>query len=120
MGERFMVENYLFYLGGTFSYDFDANSYLYLSRAFILYNVSDGYISLEEALGRIKSKMLFIGSSSDILVPAAHVRQLAEKAQACGVDARYCELQTPFGHNAFVSEGDQMREALWSFMSTEP
>jgi homoserine O-acetyltransferase len=120
MGERFMVENYLFYLGGTFAYDFDANSYLYLSRAFTLYNVSDDHISLEEALSRIKSRVLFIGSSSDMLVPATHVRRLAEKAQACGVDARYCELQTPFGHNAFVSEQAQMCEALWNFMSTEP
>jgi homoserine O-acetyltransferase len=118
MGERFTVENYLYYLGGTFAYSFDPNSYLYLSRAFILYNVSDGYTSLEEALSRIKSRVFFIGSSSDMLVPTARVRRLAEKVQACGVDARYWELQTPFGHNAFVSEGSQMREALWSFMES--
>jgi homoserine O-acetyltransferase/O-succinyltransferase len=117
MGERFTVENYLYYLGGNFACRFDANSYLYLSRAMNLYNVSDGYTSLEEALGCIKSRMFFIGSSSDILFPTARVRQLAEKAQACGVDARYWELQSPLGHNAFTSEGDQMREALWSFMS---
>ncbi len=118
MGERFAVENYLYYLGGTFAYDFDPNCYLYLSRAFILYNVSEGYTSLEEALSRIKSRLLFIGSSSDMLFPAARVRRLAEKVQACGVDARYWELQTPFGHNAFVSEGDQMREALWGFIES--
>jgi homoserine O-acetyltransferase/O-succinyltransferase len=116
MGERFTVENYLYYLGGTFACTFDPNSYLYLARAFILYNVSKGYTSLEEALSRIKSRILFIGSSSDMLVPAARVRRLAEKAQASGIDARYWELQTPFGHNAFVSEKDQMLEALWSFL----
>jgi homoserine O-acetyltransferase/O-succinyltransferase len=118
MGERFAVENYLYYMGGTFAHSFDPNSYLYLARAFILYNVSDGYTSLEEALGRIKSRMLFIGSSSDILVPPTCVRRLAEKAQTCGVNARYCELQSPLGHNAFVREATQMRETLWSFMGS--
>jgi homoserine O-acetyltransferase len=118
MGERFLVENYLYYLGGTFAYNFDPNSYLYLSRAFILYNVIDGYTSLAEALDRIKSRMCFIGSSSDMLVPAAHVHRLAEKAQACGIDARYRELQSPFGHNAFVSEAAQMCEILQDFMES--
>ena len=81
-----------------------------------LYNVSDGYTSLEEALSRIKSRIFFIGSSSDMLVPAAGVRRLAEKAQACGVDALYWELQTSLGHDAYLREQAQMREALWSFM----
>jgi homoserine O-acetyltransferase/O-succinyltransferase len=118
MGERFMVENYLYHVGASIASRFDANSYLYLSRAANIFNLSDGYTSLEEALSRIKSRMLFMGSSSDILFPAAHVRQLTEKVQACGVDARYRELQTPLGHYAFLVDGDQTREALWSFMET--
>lgn len=116
MGERFTIENYLYYVGGTFAYDFDPNSYLYLSRAMNLYNVSDGYASLEDALSRIKSQILFIGCNSDMFISAARVRRLAEKAQACGVDARYWELQTPLGHGAFRGEAAQMREALWSFI----
>ena len=116
MGERFMVENYLYYVGGSIASRFDANSYLYLSRAANIFNLSDGYASLEETLSRIKSRIFFLGSSSDILFPAAHVRRLTEKTQACGVDARYWELQTPRGHYAFLVEGEQIREALWSFM----
>jgi len=116
MGERFTLENYLYHVARTIANRFDANSYLYLSRAGNLYNVSDGYTSVEEALNRIKSQIFFIGSSSDMLFPAAHVRRFAEKAQACGIDARYWELQTPLGHIAFTSEGAQMVEALWSFM----
>ncbi|HTK07559.1 MAG TPA: homoserine O-acetyltransferase [Ktedonobacteraceae bacterium] len=116
MGERYEVENYLFYLGGTFSYNFDPNSYLYLSRAMNLYDVSDGYPSLETALSRIKSKMLFIGSRSDLLFPAACVRQLAKKVRQCGADTSYWELDTSLGHDAFLREKEQMQNALWSFM----
>ncbi len=81
MGERYKVENYLYHLSRTFSHDFDPNSYLYLSRAMNLYDASDGYPSLETALSRIKSTMLFIGSRSDLLFPAACVRLLAEKVR---------------------------------------
>lgn len=116
LGDRFEVESYLYFVGGSFSYNFDPNSYLYLSRAGDLYDVSEGYPSLEAALSRIRSKALFIGGSSDILIPAAHVRLLAEKARACGVDAHYQELNSPLGHEAFLREQSQMQQALWSFL----
>jgi homoserine O-acetyltransferase len=116
MGERFTVENFLYHMGGTFASYFDPNSYLYLSHASNHYDVSESYTSLEEALKRIKSQILFVASSSDMLFPAAHVRRLAEKVQACGGDAYYWELQSSHGHDAFLREEKQMLEALWSFM----
>src|SRR6266568_2961528 len=59
LGERFDVESYLYYQGESLVKRFDANSYLYLSRAMDLYDVSEGYVSLEAALRRICSKALF-------------------------------------------------------------
>jgi homoserine O-acetyltransferase len=74
LGGRFDVEGYLYYQGEQLARRFDANSYLYVSRAMDLYDVSEGHPSLESALRRIRSKALFVGIRSDVLFPAAHVR----------------------------------------------
>ncbi len=112
LGGRFDVENYLYYQGGQLARRFDANSYLYISRAMDLYDVSEGYPSLNVALSRMRSKALFIGVRSDILFPAVHIRWLADKLRAIGGEGSYVELDSPHGHDAFLKEWRQMAEAL--------
>lgn len=111
-GGPFDVENYLYHQGEALVKRFDANSYLYLSRAMDLYDVSAGYPSLEAALRRIQSQALFIGIRSDFLFPAARVRQLAEQVSQAGGRAAYVELDSPHGHDAFLKEWEQMVAAL--------
>lgn len=111
-GGRFDVEGYLYYQGASLVRRFDANSYLYISRAMDLYDVSEGYPSLEAALSRIRCKALFIGIRSDFLFPAARVRSLADKVRSLGGDATYVELDSPHGHDAFLKEWGQMTDAL--------
>jgi len=112
LGKRFDVEGYLYYQGNALVKRFDANSYLYISRAMDLYDVSEGYASLEAALRRVRSKALFIGIRSDLLFPAARVRWLAEQVSAVGGDATSVELDSPHGHDAFLKEWEQMTAAL--------
>jgi homoserine O-acetyltransferase/O-succinyltransferase len=112
LGKRFDVESYLYYQGNALVKRFDANSYLYISRAMDLYDVSEGYPSLEAALRRVRSKALFIGIRSDLLFPAARVRRLTEQVNAVGGDATYVELDSPHGHDAFLKEWGQMNAAL--------
>ncbi|WP_322480984.1 homoserine O-acetyltransferase MetX [Thermogemmatispora sp.] len=112
LGTRFDVENYLYYQGQALVRRFDANTYLYLSRAMDLYDVSEGYPSLDAALSRIRSRALFIGIRSDFLFPAARVRWLAERVRELGGDATYIELDSPHGHDAFLKEWEQMKAAL--------
>ncbi len=112
LGERFDIEGYLYYQGQSLVKRFDANSYLYISRAMDLYDVSEGYPSLEVALSRLRSKALFIGIRSDFLFPAARVRWLADQATAAGSNAIYAELDSPHGHDAFLKEWKQMTDAL--------
>src|SRR5437016_11015336 len=102
LGSRFDVEDYLYYQGESLVKRFDANSYLYISRAMDLYDVSEGYSSLDAALRRIRSKALFVGVRSDILFPAVHIHTLADKVRATGGDATYVELDSPHGHDAFL------------------
>lgn len=111
-GGTFDVESYLYHQGEALVRRFDANSYLYISRAMDLFDVSEGYPSLEAALRRIKSKALFVGIRSDFLFPAARVRQLAEQVNRSGGHATYVELGSAHGHDAFLKEWGQMTVAL--------
>ncbi|GHO75761.1 homoserine O-acetyltransferase [Ktedonobacter sp. SOSP1-85] len=112
LGGRFDVENYLYHQGESLVQRFDANSYLYLSRAMDLFDISEGFSSLDAALARIRSKALFIGINSDCLFPARHVRTLAERVRQLGGNATYIELNSPHGHDAFLKEWAQMTVAL--------
>jgi homoserine O-acetyltransferase/O-succinyltransferase len=109
---RFDVENYLYYQGDSLAQRFDANSYLYISRAMDLFDISEGYPSLESALRRIRSRALFVGIRSDFLFPAAHVRWLTDKVRSLGGDATYVEIDSPHGHDAFLKEWPQLAAAL--------
>ncbi len=112
IGGRFDVEGYLYHQGNSLARRFDANSYLYISRAMDLYDVSEGYSSLASALSRIQAQALFVGIRSDLLFPAANARWLAEKFQTLGGNSTYVELDSPHGHDAFLKEWGQMADAL--------
>jgi homoserine O-acetyltransferase len=115
-GGSFDVESYLYHQGKALVRRFDANSYLYLSRAMDLYDVGADYPSLEAALRRIQSQVLFIGIRSDFLFPAARVRLLAERVRQTGGHATYLEIDSPDGHDAFLKEWKQMTEALYTIL----
>lgn len=115
-GGRFEVESYLHYQGQDLAGRFDANSYLYLLRAMDLYDVAAGYESPEEAFGRIEAETLFVGISSDWLFPAREVRATAEAAREAGAEARYAEIDTLSGHDAFLKDWDELRAAIGPFI----
>lgn len=116
LGGRFDVEGYLYHQGEVLARRFDANSYLYLSRAMDLYDVGEGYPSLESALRRIRSQLLFLGIRSDFLFPATHVKWLADRVHTLGGDATYVELDSPHGHDAFLKEWEQMADVFLRFL----
>jgi homoserine O-acetyltransferase/O-succinyltransferase len=115
-GGRFEVESYLHYQGHDLTGRFDANSYLYLTRAMDLYDVGAGYASHEEAYERIEAEVLFVGISSDWLFPAREVRAAAELAKAAGAEAHYEEIESPNGHDAFLKDWDELRAAVGPFL----
>lgn len=115
-GGRFDIESYLHYQGRDLVDRFDANSYLYLSRAMDLYDVAAGYESEEEAYSRIESEMLFVGISSDWLFPASEVRETAEKARSAGAEAHYTEIDSLNGHDSFLKDWAELQRALKPFL----
>jgi homoserine O-acetyltransferase len=103
-GGRFDVAGYLDEQGQRFIDRFDANSYLAIMRMMDTWDPVRGFAAPEEAFGRIKAKLSFIGISSDWLFPARDVRQFAELIRAAGVDSDYREMVTDHGHDAFLAE----------------
>ena len=115
-GGRFEIESYLHYQGHDLTGRFDANSYLYLTRAMDLYDIGAGYASHEEAYERIEAEVLFVGISSDWLFPAREVRAAAELAKAAGAEAHYEEIESLNGHDAFLKDWDKLKAAVGPFL----
>ena len=116
-GGRFEIESYLHYQGRDLAGRFDANSYLYLTKAMDIYDAGAGYASQEEAYSRIEAEMLFVGISSDWLFPASEVRETTGKVRKAGAEARYEEIESPSGHDAFLKDWDQLRAVVGPFLN---
>lgn len=114
--DRYDVENYLMYQGEKFVRRFDANSYIYLSKAMNLHNVAFPYKSVDEALSRIKCKMLLVGIDNDLLYPASQVKTSAALLSQAGVDVTYKEMTSVQGHDGFLTEYAQLSSIIGSFL----
>lgn len=114
---RFDVERYLHDEGEKLVRRFDANSYLYVTRAIDLHDISRGYESLEAAYRRIQAKSLFIGIRSDILFYPQHIREMQSHLLRLGKDATYWEMDSEYGHDAFLVEQEKMIPPLQAFLA---
>ncbi|MGH9193353.1 MAG: homoserine O-acetyltransferase, partial [Acidimicrobiales bacterium] len=115
--QRFQVERYLEYQGDKLVRRFDANSYLILTKAMDLHDLARGRGGHAPAFARLRAPLLSIGIDSDILYPPHQSREIVELAKAEGVDARYAELESPHGHDAFLIETDQLSEIIGEFLA---
>jgi homoserine O-acetyltransferase len=115
--QRFEVERYLEYHGDKLVRRFDANTYLLLTKAMDLHDLGRGRGGLEAALARIRVPVVAVGVSSDVLYPAYQSREIVAAVQAAGGTARYVELESPHGHDAFLIEHDQVGEAITKFLA---
>ena len=118
-GGEFDVEGYLEYQGRSLARRFDANSYLYLTRAMDLYDVAEGFGSEDEALSRVSARTLHVGLSSDWLYPPHEVRATVERLRALGKDASYREIESVHGHDAFLKEWARMSEVVREFLPAQ-
>jgi len=111
-GGRFDIAGYLDHQGQRFIERFDANAYLAILRAMDTWDPVRGYASPEEAYGRIRARLSFIGISSDWLFPAEDVRRFAETIRQAGAHADYREMASAHGHDAFLAEQTELVRLL--------
>jgi homoserine O-acetyltransferase len=105
---RFDVAGYLDYQGEIFVRRFDANSYITITKMMDTFDFARGFASDNEALRRVKAKVLLVGISSDWLFPADDVRRLAVELDAAGVECEYDEIVSEHGHDAFLAEPEKL------------
>ncbi len=117
LGNEFSVESYLEHQGRAFSNRFDANSYLYLTRAMDYFDAAAGYNGdLVAACRGIEAKMLLLSYSSDWLYPPGATAELAGALCSAGVDTAYHEIPSQYGHDAFLLESETTAPLISSFL----
>jgi homoserine O-acetyltransferase len=114
---EFEVEGYLRYRGSNFVKRFDANSYLYITKAIDYFNLLNGS-SLSSIFKGLKAKVLVIAFKSDWLYPSYQSQEIVKALKLAGVDASYCEVNSTYGHDAFLLEVEEETHLIKHFLNT--
>jgi len=113
----FAIESYLRYKGHQFTERFDANSYLYVTKALDYFDLSNGHAGLADALsGTAHIMYLVVSFTSDWLYPTYHSKELVSALTAAGADVTYTDLQSTWGHDAFLLEVETMTALISDFL----
>jgi homoserine O-acetyltransferase len=114
----FEVESYLRYRGSQFVTRFDANSYLYITKAMDYFDLSNGKPSLSAAFDRTKARFLVLSFSSDWLYPTYQSLEIVSALRGRNVDVAFCELPSHYGHDAFLLEVKEQTDMVKGFLSS--
>jgi homoserine O-acetyltransferase len=121
-GVEFEVESYLDHQGRSFVERFDANSYLYITRAMDYYDAAAkwGQGDLVQACRRIRSQVMVVSFSSDWLYTPAQCREFALALCRAHKPVTYVNVPSRFGHDAFLVENQTVGHLLHHFLKTPP
>ncbi len=118
----FQVESYLRYQGSGFTQRFDANSYLYITRAMDYFDLAEDFAQAgEEALlatafANTTSRFCVVSFDSDWLYPTAESRHIVHALNAAGAPASFVELSAPFGHDSFLLDVPALDRVVKGFL----
>ncbi len=112
----FAVESYLQYQGNKFVERFDANSYLYVTKALDYYDVGEIYGSMEAAATRVQCPFLVMSFSSDWLYPKHHHDELAGALRGAGKNVEQHHIVASFGHDSFLVEVETMKRVAGGYL----
>jgi homoserine O-acetyltransferase/O-succinyltransferase len=118
-GEKFTadfeVEGYLRYRGDNFVKRFDANTYLYITKAIDHF---DGFAgkSVQDAFQHVGAKVLVIAFKSDWLYPAYQSQEIVKACKIAGLQTSYCEVESTYGHDAFLLEIEEESHLIQHFL----
>jgi homoserine O-acetyltransferase len=118
---EFEVESYLRYQADAFVKRFDANTYLYTSRALTYFDLARqyGHGSLHEALRPMLARTLLIAFSSDWLYPPSGSREIADALQSLGRDVEFHVIDAPYGHDCFLLEEGRQTPMIERFLARQ-
>ncbi len=113
----FEVEKYLHYRGNSFVKRFDANSYLYITKAMDIFDAFESHEKLD-ALKKINGSVLVIAFKSDWLYPAYQSKEIVKACKKTGLNVSYCEINSTYGHDAFLLEVEEETRLIKNFLKT--
>lgn len=115
----FQVESYLRYQGRKFTSRFDANSFLYITKAADYFDLAlqHGQGSVAGAFARTRARFLVVSFSSDWLYPPYQSREMVQAMKKAGRDVSYCEIKADCGHDAFLLRNERMFSLVAGFLA---
>jgi homoserine O-acetyltransferase/O-succinyltransferase len=119
---EFQVESYLRHQAQSFVRRFDANTYLYTSRALTYFDLARQYGSgsLVRALENVSARTLLIAFSSDWLYPPSASSEIEEALRALGKPAELRVIEAPYGHDCFLLEEARQTPIIRRFLAVGP
>ena len=113
----FQIESYLKHQGFSFVERFDANSYLYITKAMDYFDLSNTKGGLFNIFKNNKIKFCFFTFSSDWLFPTLETKKLIKSLNSCGANVSFVEIDTDKGHDAFLLKEPEFFKTLNGFLS---
>ena len=112
---KFQIESYLEYNGYNFTKWFDPLSYLYITKAINIYDLSRGFDSMEEALSKINAELYLVSFQKDFLFLPSEMESIHSAMQSIGkTNSDYLEIESDYGHDAFLVEIDKIENYVRS------
>ncbi|MBC2669042.1 homoserine O-acetyltransferase [Novosphingobium piscinae] len=113
----FQVESYLRYQGLSFTGRFDANAYLYITRAMDYFDLAEEHGGrLAAAFAGSKTRFCLVSFDTDWLYPTAESRRIAHALNAAGCPVSFMELSAPFGHDSFLLDVPALDRVVAGFL----
>ena len=113
----FQVESYLRHQGISFVERFDANSYLYITRAMDYFDLAEEHGGvLANAFKGSSARFCLVSFDTDWLYPTAESRAIVHALNAAGAAASFVELKSPYGHDAFLLESPELNRVVDGFL----
>jgi homoserine O-acetyltransferase len=113
-GLDFEVEGYLRNRGDNFVKRFDANSYLYVTKAIDYFDLSDGKLIPKDLT--LETRFLVISFKSDWLYPSYQSQEIVRQLKINQADVTYCEVASTYGHDAFLLEVEEQTMLIRPFL----
>jgi homoserine O-acetyltransferase len=116
----FQIESYLRHQGITFVERFDANSYLYVTRAMDYFDLAADYGGvLAEAFRDSKTRFCLVSFTSDWLFPTNENKRIAHALNAAGANVSFVEIASDRGHDAFLLDEPELFDTIRGFLSSQ-
>lgn len=116
---EFLVESYLHYQGIKFVDRFDANTYLYITKAIDYFDLKNEYGSLSAAFENVHATFLVISFTSDWLYPNSQSKEIVKALRTNGKNVIYTDIETDKGHDSFLIENKPLEKNIANFLFRE-